>query len=316
MTLNGRAGANSQSYGHLLSATWIDRAAWCRIGVMSSSHLKSAILAAFLLLLLLLSATPAPGAGLPARLEDVHLETLHRLELLYGMERKLALKPIDITFADPGEEAFESWGGVPDYAGGVAMGERGRIIVVPSRAGKYPYGDEAQILQHELSHVLLHRALGFHPPRWINEGLAMRAAGEWGFEDVWYMVFALPGVKLGEYTLGGLESGFREGNSRRRRSYALARAFVGDLFPDDRELTGFIVSARALESVEEAFRARYGESPEEAFQLWALERPVWREWAVVIGSSRTAWAVVLLVYLAVGVYAQIRRRRSYKRLPE
>ena len=268
------------------------------------------------ILLILLCATPAAGGELPGRLEDVRTETLHRLQILYRMERELVDEPMEITFANPGEEQYESWRGIPEFAAGAAHGASGRIIVVPARTGDYPFGDEAQTLRHELSHVLLYRALDYAPPRWFDEGLAMRAAGEWGIRDEWLMIFALPGAARGEYPLSRLESDFREGESRVRRSYALARAFVGDMFRDDLELSDFITSARALGSMEEAFHRRYASTPAVAFQQWARDRPAWREWAVVLGSSRTTWALALLIFLLSSLFALIRRRRLYRRLPE
>ncbi len=267
-------------------------------------------------LLFLVLATSAAGWELSGQLEEVRIETCHRLGVLYRLEQRQLLEPIDITIANPGEEEYQQWSGIPEFAAGAAHGPSGRIIIVPERTGEYPFGDEAQTLRHELSHILLYRTLGYRPPRWLDEGLAMRAAGEWGVRDEWQMIFALPDAAKGDYPLGHLERDFQQGESKVRRSYALARAFVGDLFRDDRELSEFIASARQAGSVERAFNEQYETTPEEAFQKWAHERPVWREWAVVLGSSRVTWGIALLVFLMATIMAFLRRRLSYSRLPE
>lgn len=267
------------------------------------------------MLILLVPTVPLSGGELPPDLEQVREETVRRLGRLYGMDEQLLREPIAVTRADPGDEAFGPWRGIPPYAAGAALQEAGAIVIVPSRTGKYPFGDEGQTLRHEISHVLLYRALGFRPPRWFDEGLAMRAGGDWGVEDEWYLAFALPRAARGEYTLARLEADFREGEARVRRSYVLARAFTGDLFLDEEELTAFLREAGAGRSVEGAFRSRFGVEPEGAFRRWAQERPVWREWVLVLGSSRAVWTAGAFLFLVASLLAFIRRRRSYARLP-
>jgi hypothetical protein len=267
------------------------------------------------ILILLVPAVPLVAGELPPDLEQVRVETVRRLGRLYGMDEESLREPIDVTRADPGDDAFRPWRGIPPYAAGAALEEAGALIIVPSRTGEYPFGDEGQTLRHELSHVLLYRALGFRPPRWFDEGLAMRAGGEWGVEDEWYLAFALPRAARGEYALARVEADFREGETRVRRSYVLARAFTGDLFREEGDLAQFVREARLAGSVEGAFRSRFGADPETAFRRWARERPLWREWVLVLGSSRAVWTAGAFLFLAASLLAFIRRRRSYARLP-
>ncbi len=265
---------------------------------------------------ILLFASPAFPGDLPPKLEKIRIETIGRLGELYGLPEEERNRPIEILIADPSELDQHGWGGLPEYAAGAAHSQAGRLVVIPRRTGDYPFGDEGQTLIHELSHVLLYRALGFRPPRWFDEGLAMRAAGEWGFEDEWHMAFALRKAAQGDYPLSRVEGDFREGESRVRRSYVLARAFVSDLFPESEELTGFIESARAKQSVDKAFTSRYQKTADYVFFEWARERPVWRDWILVITSAKMVWIVALILFLVAAALSYWRKRRKFERLPE
>ena len=164
------------------------------------------------------------------------------------------------------------------------------MVVVLSRCGPYPFGDAPQTLQHELSHILLPRALGFAPPRWFDEGLAMRVSAEWGLRDEWFAALALPAVAHGSWHLDRVEADFAGGESEVRRSYALAKGFVRDLFRDDADLSAFLAEARRDGSVDIAFRLRFGTSPDGAFRNWAKHLPWWGAWVVALSSPESALA--------------------------
>ena len=95
-------------------------------------------------------------------------------ELRNDLEVALAFV-LDNMIVD-GDDLPPGWEGVPEWAAGVARPAESRILVVRSRTGRFPFGDVAQTLGHELSHVYLARTLGFSPPRWLDEGLAESAS--------------------------------------------------------------------------------------------------------------------------------------------
>lgn len=278
--------------------------------------MRSAPRAACLLILVLLAGIPAL-AGLPPELESVRVTETERLGLLYALPKEVAALPVDITiFQGPAETAPPGWLLLPPFAAGAAEPRLGRLVVHAGRTGRYPFGDAAQTLRHELSHVLLFRALGFEPPRWLDEGLAMRAGAEWGSPDSGYLAIAIFQVSRGSLTLEGLERDFSGGEVATRRSYALARGFVRDLFRTKGDITGYVLEARREQDAERAFVDRFGVAPGSAFRAWARDLPWWGEWVVVLGSSGLLWGIVALLFLAAVVASVRRHRKAYEQLPD
>jgi hypothetical protein len=235
---------------------------------------------------------------------------------LYGVTDRACAAPIAVQIAATPEEAAPQWPGLPPYAAGAAEPAAQRLVVVLSRCGPYPFGDAGQTLKHELSHILLPRALGFAPPRWFDEGLAMRVSAEWGLRDEWFAALALPAVAHGSWHLDRVESDFAGGESEVRRSYALAKGFVRDLFKDDADLSAFLAEAQRDGSVDLAFRLRFGTSPDGAFRNWAKHLPWWGGWVVALSSPEVLWLVVLVLFLVAAFAAWRRRRKKYEELED
>ena len=76
-----------------------------------------------------------------------------------------------------------TFGGVPDWGVGVAVSSK-RLIAVMSPVGENFDQPFPEILRHELAHIALHyRTNGNRIPRFMNEGIAMLFAHQWGFND-------------------------------------------------------------------------------------------------------------------------------------
>jgi len=260
----------------------------------------------------LAAQTPAVPADLRAQMD----QSRARLCALYGVTDQGCSAPIAVEVAATSQEAAPRWPGLPSYAAGAAEPAAGRLVVVLSRCGPYPFGDAGQTLKHELSHVLLLRALGFSPPRWFDEGLAMRVSAEWGLRDELFAALALPAVAHGSWRLQRVESDFAGGEGQVRRSYALAKGFVRDLFRGDADLSEFLAEARRHGSVERAFQLRFGTTPDGAFQNWAKHLPWWGEWVVALNSPEVLWLVVLVLFLMAAAAAWRRRRKKYQELDD
>jgi hypothetical protein len=268
-------------------------------------------------LALILTPAHAPHAGLPPELDRVRVSETSRLGRLYALSPAIAEAPIEASlFQGPAEATPPGWQGLPAFAAGAAQPALGRLVVHAGRTGRYPFGDAAQTLRHEISHVLLFRALGFEPPRWLDEGLAMRAGAEWGSPDSGYLAIAIFQVSKGTLTLDGLEADFTGGETAGRRSYALARGFVRDLFRSDGEVTAFVLEARRERDVDRAFVDRFGVAPGQAFRAWARNLPWWGEWFVVLGSPGLLWGIVVLLFLGAVIASIRRRRKLYEQLPD
>jgi len=71
-------------------------------------------------------------------------------------------------------------GSLPDWGVGAAIPARQAIVVLSPRAVEYSQSF-AEILKHEWAHIALRHKLGSaYLPRFIDEGFAMRFAGQWG----------------------------------------------------------------------------------------------------------------------------------------
>ncbi len=241
---------------------------------------------------------------------------MSRLCALYAVPPVKCSEPIHIRVQALPEPLPPPWKSFPAYAAGAAQPARGAILIVLSRCGPYPFGDPEQTLRHELSHVLLYRSLGYEPPRWLDEGLAMRAGGSWSFSDDLYATLAMHSVASGTWPLSRVEKDFGQGESSVRRSYALAKGFVRDLFPNDASVRAFVLEARRDRSVRAAFVRRFGVTPERAFELWAQRRPWWGDWLVWLTSSTVLWIAVTVLFLLAVAAAIRRRRQKYEQLPD
>lgn len=74
-------------------------------------------------------------------------------------------------------------GGVPDWGIGCALPKSGTIVLKSPRAARRNL-DLKTIVSHEISHILLGKALGgIRPPRWFDEGLAIHQSKEWRLGD-------------------------------------------------------------------------------------------------------------------------------------
>jgi hypothetical protein len=273
-----------------------------------------AAIAAMLVLFTRLLA--AQGAAVPADFPAQMDQSRARLCALYGVTAQACAAPISVQIAATPGEAASQWPNLPPYAAGAAEPRAQRLVVVLSRCGPYPFGDPGQTLKHELSHILLPRALGFAPPRWFDEGLAMRVSAEWGLRDEWFAALALPAVAHGSWRLERVESDFAGGESEVRRSYALAKGFVRDLFRDDADISAFLSEARRDGSVDTAFRLRFGTSPDGAFRNWAKHLPWWGAWVVALSSPEVLWLGVIALFLLAVAAAWRRRRKKYQELED
>ena len=89
---------------------------------------------------------------------------------------------MNIYLADD-EEAFDQLqpGTPPDWADGTAWPHRSLIYLKAPRIRPGTAKPLTQVLDHEITHVLLGQAFGRQPvPRWLQEGLAQWVAGEIG----------------------------------------------------------------------------------------------------------------------------------------
>jgi hypothetical protein len=202
---------------------------------------------------------------------------------------------------------------VPGYAAGVAFPERGEIFIFRSKLGSYPFGSLEQVYAHELSHVFLYRALGERVPRWFDEGVAMKLSGEWGGKDDFYLGLALPQIAYRDFDLEELEKDFGGGDEgAARRSYAISRAFVRDIFYSAGDMREFINLIKSSGSFDKAFALHFNVPPEVLFKRWAKKLPWWGPLFSILASSSSIWLFVVFLFLLAS-FITLRRRRWWKK---
>ncbi|HEV8266665.1 MAG TPA: hypothetical protein VGR00_00465, partial [Thermoanaerobaculia bacterium] len=197
----------------------------------------------------------------------------------------------------------------PPWVVGYTDGVSSVVVLLPARTPTYPDGALADVLRHEVAHVLISRAAAGHAvPRWFNEGVAMMAGRTWGLRD--YSELALEpfhGKRVPVYRLDALFAGDRDAV---RRAYALSGAFVKSLV--ERHGSGLprALFSRLARGVpfEVAFREVTGRTLDEAGEGFFREQTVFRRWIPILTSSAFAWfAISILALLA------IRKRRALDR---
>lgn len=271
---------------------------------------------AFLLGFLLAGSLSAAGPVQPPRLiveaPPAFAPTAVRLRAIDPRQLLSAMRLVGLTEPGPPIRVIVAPEGsapaalVSPWVSGYAVSDRGLVVVMPQRVPHYPDSSLEDLLRHEVAHVLVARAAGHRPlPRWFHEGLAMIAGGSWGLDDRSRLTLAL--VADRPVSLAELEERFAGGQGEVNRAYAVAGAFVRDLFERyGQESAPAILSgvARGL-SFAEAFRAATGTSLAGAEESFWSRQTFWYRWVPVLTSSVTLWLLVTLLALWA-----IRRRRA------
>jgi len=235
------------------------------------------------------------------RLRDYPSWQFDSLMRLVGLRRAGApIRVVLLPESSPQAQATPAW------ISGYAYGELGTVFLLPERAPAYPDGSLLELLRHEVTHVLIHRAAGGRAvPRWFNEGLAMAAAGGWGTGDHTRLAYAL--LLEARTPLDTLDQRFGGSSGSVARAYAVSGALVRDLL----QTYGAWVPAQILRGLRMglpfpmAFRRATGVTLEAAEADFWNRYSLWYRWVPIVTSSFTLWlAITVLALLA------FRRRRQ------
>jgi peptidase MA superfamily protein len=246
---------------------------------------------------------PPRLASTAARLRSIDPSRLASAMRLVGLDRPGP--PIRVILAPEGSGPAVL---VSPWISGYALSNQGLIVLMPQRVPSYPDSSLEEVLRHEVAHVLIDRASGGRPlPRWFHEGLALIAGGSWGFDDRSQLTMALLADR--PVSLADVEERFAGEQAQVNRAYAIAGAFVRDLF--DRYGPG--AAPRLLsgvahgQSFEAAFRAATGVSLAAAESSFWRRQTFWYRWVPILTSSVTLWLLITLLALMA---IQRRRRRD------
>jgi hypothetical protein len=201
--------------------------------------------------------------------------------------------------------------GVPPWISGYALPERDLVVLLPQRITSYPNDSLAEVLRHEVAHVLLARAAGGGElPRWFHEGVATLAAGEWGLQDRSTLAFAV--MRRPPESVAELDGWFAQGSGEAAHAYAISTAFVREL---ERRQPGFVAAtARGVAgglAFERAARRAGVDLDRAAAGFLRRQTLLWR-WLPLLTSSTLLWIGVT----ALALVAIRSRRRRDRRLRE
>ncbi len=157
----------------------------------------------------------------------------------------------------------------PAYAVGVAYASARLALVSASAPRTWAASNVAQVLRHELSHLLLAEATNHADiPRWLSEGIAVHQADEHTFERFQELASASWTGRLAP--LRRLDEGFSEGADEVNVAYAESTDFVGYLLRIDgaTRFSILIDHLRDRMPFEEALAQTYGASMARVEEEW------------------------------------------------
>jgi hypothetical protein len=238
---------------------------------------------------------------------------------LDGLGREMGVVPtfratvIVIDRATGGETSGP--GGLPDWYAGAAESRSGGDVawVKLSSAIRSGPADIDRTLRHELTHLYLRRRVrGHRLPRWFEEGMALRQAGEFGL--LHRVDLSVAAVRGDLPRLDDLEASFPEDESRARLAYAASFSFTGRVLAEKGTATlrGLLDRVAAGEDFDEAFEKVFGSTRRRAESDWRhglVDR--WRLLSFLAGGT-TLWAAISLIALV----AWGRKRRTARLLLE
>lgn len=196
----------------------------------------------------------------------------------------------------------------PEYATGVAYSQWGVILLTMSAPETWHPPDLEVVLVHELSHVVLHRAVRGNPvPRWFNEGVAIQQSEVRLIDRMESLLRAA--AQRSMLRLSELDERFPDRPYEVNLAYAQSADVVGFLRRTDNDQRRFhrmIRSLREGDTFDAALATAYGWTRVGLERQWRSSlRTRYRILPAVLAGS-TIW--VAAAFLVLFAY---RKRRRY-----
>ena len=247
-----------------------------------------------------------------ARFRQVDTSHLGAIARLLGLTA--AGEPVSVILAGEDSDVARD---TPPWIAGFAIGGRNTVVIFPARAARYPDDSLEALLNHEIAHVLIHRAAGGNPlPRWFNEGLATTVERTWRFEDARHLAWAVASGR--ELDLAGIDAEFGRGEGPAARAYAVSGAFVRSVIDRHGPRAPGAILARVAggERFEAAYESVTGEALEDAEALFRRDVVSWDRILPILTSPFVLWTGISLLALYAIVVSRRRRRERRDAWPE
>jgi len=170
------------------------------------------------------------------------------------------------------------------------------------------------VLRHEIAHIGLGAATGGNYPRWLTEGYAQYASGEWNWEDAWHLQSAF--LRRGATTLEEIDLRFRRHSTEARMGYLLSYTAVHELAAIGGEAGLAAVFRRLGEGAtfEEALRRTYGITAENFEVRWKRSLVDRYGWMYLLSRAGVFWLAVTALVLFVALRRSNRDRTRLEEL--
>ncbi len=232
-------------------------------------------------------------------------DTLAQLMAMTGIQAPE--RHIQVYLA-PDRASFQSIqpGDPPEWAAGTAYPSRALVFVLIRSPGEK---SPRQVFVHELAHIVLYWTYGdVAPPRWLDEGLAQVAAGEFNLKTQSDLIRASFSGSL--IPLSSLTRSFPSEPSRARTAYAQSRDFV--LFYRARygetALSEAIQAMAAGADASAALESAAGEPFGVIEERWLSRLRRRYAWFPVLGGSGSFWTLAAVLLVA----GWFRKRRQHR----
>lgn len=203
-------------------------------------------------------------------------------------------------------------GRIPDWGAAVAYPPRGLMAV--KSPDKFNLGKSlAQLLTHELAHLVLAQRTGFYEaPRWFEEGLAQRVSTEWSWLD--NLAMSKAAIFSQYIPLSEIEMMNRFNQSRVQVAYAQSHVAVNYFYDayGAAAVNKFLDAIREGASYDEALMQSTGSD------YAGFEREFQEYWSgrynliTLLADMMWLWFLLALVVI-IGVFLRYRKRRAYYR---
>jgi len=189
----------------------------------------------------------------------------------------------------------------------------GARIALRTGPGLTGPGGLKSVLRHELAHVALAAATDGNYSRWLTEGYAQYASGEWSWEDAWHLQSVF--LSRGAATLEEIDLRFRRHSAEARLGYLLSYTAVHELaaLGGEAGLAGVFRRLREGATFEEAVWRTYGITAEALETRWKRSLVDRYGWLYLLSRTGAFWLAVTGLVLFVALR---RARRDKVRLAE
>jgi hypothetical protein len=209
--------------------------------------------------------------------------------------------------------AAATGGGVPEWAGGVAIPDLRRIVLPHYPGARVRDDEQGTVLRHEIAHLVLHDRLPRDIPRWFDEGYAEVASGGWDVEGAWKLRVAF--VTGGLPPLDSLALEWPRRATDAQTAYLLSATAVDYMRRrgGERGMELLFANWRREGNFEAAVRTTFGVTLGQLESEWRADVRTRYGWLAMLTSAALIWLVATALLLAAWIP---RRRRNRQRIAQ